>query len=152
MPMLAAVPCVTQPSATESYRQNCTDPHGCATVLHHWLLFCACIQIDQQKPDVVLYPFGSRNPPGFAAWSEANAGVTQSENWQEFLTTHVSDVGKLTALFNEMDTDGSGEYFGFALGTYQSVVSILLAILFDCRSYGLTQHNHDCCSRFTRRC
>ena len=78
----------------------------------HWLLFLRASQIDEQKPDVVLYPFGSRNPPGFAAWSEANAGVTQSENWQEFVTTRASDVGKLTALFNEMDTDGSGKAFG----------------------------------------
>lgn len=36
--------------------------------------------------------------------------MKQSENWQEFLTTHSADVEKLTALFNEMDTDGSGKY------------------------------------------
>ena len=91
----------------------------------YWVTGCcfACAsQIDEQKPDVVLYPFGSRNPPGFAAWSEANAGVTQSENWQEFLTTHASDVGKLTALFNEMDTDGSGEVFGLVWGTFLTCI------------------------------
>ena len=36
--------------------------------------------------------------------------MKQSENWQEFLITHSPDVEKLTALFNEMDTDGSGKY------------------------------------------
>ena len=82
----------------------------CAVACGAWLHWISIFQIDEVKPDVVLYPFGSRNPPGFAAWSQANAGVKQSENWQEFLITHSSDVEKLTALFNEMDTDGSGEY------------------------------------------
>lgn len=57
---------------------------------------------------MVLYPFGSRNPPGFAAWSKANAAVTQSDSWQEFVATNADSVEALTALFNEMDTDGSG--------------------------------------------
>ena len=80
-----------------------------AELVEAWRIFTPLLhQIDEQKPDVVLYPFGSRNPPGFGAWSKATAGVTQSENWTEFVATHGADVEKLTSLFKQMDTDGSG--------------------------------------------
>ena len=80
-----------------------------AELTEAWRIFTPLLhQIDEQKPDVVLYPFGSRNPPGFAAWSAEHAGVTQSENWQEFILTNAGSVEKLKALFAEMDVDGSG--------------------------------------------
>jgi glucose-6-phosphate 1-dehydrogenase len=71
-----------------------------------WRIFTPLLhQIDEQKPPVVLYPFGSRYPPGFESWS-ASRGVPQSLNWQQYIGEATTEA--LTALFKELDVDGSG--------------------------------------------
>ena len=65
-------------------------------------------QIDEQKPQVVKYPFGMRVPPGFDEWSIAQAGIAQQQNWQDFLATHADSCEALAALFDKLDVNGNG--------------------------------------------
>jgi len=57
-----------------------------------WRIFTPLLHdIDKQKPDVVLYPFGSRHPPGFDNWSADTTGVVQTENFWDIPPLHAKD-------------------------------------------------------------
>lgn len=73
-----------------------------------WRIFTPLLhQIDETKPKVVVYPFGT-SPPGFPEWSLANADVEQKKNWEEFLALNAGHCDDLKALFKRLDTDNSG--------------------------------------------
>jgi len=81
-----------------------------AELVEAWRIFTPLLhQIEEQKPDVVLYPFGSRFPPGFDQWSQSNAGIFQEENWKDFLATHANEVAELKQQFQRADNDGKGK-------------------------------------------
>merc|ERR1719326_574514 len=49
-------------------------------LVESWRIFTPLLhEIDKQKPEVVLYPFGSQYPPGFEEWSVDNTGVAQTD-------------------------------------------------------------------------
>eukprot|EP00966_Prymnesium_polylepis_P085423 1977769-Prymnesium_polylepis.1 len=60
-----------------------------------WRIFTPLLhQIDEQKPDVVLYPFGMV-PPGWAEWAAAR-GATPRQTWMDFLAdSHEDQLRKL---------------------------------------------------------
>ena len=89
-----------------------------AELVEAWRIFTPLLhQIDEQKPSVVVYPFGSRFPPGFDEWSKAH-GVTQSINWQQSISAATSEA--LTTLFKELDTDESGTLTASEVATLAS--------------------------------
>ena len=72
-----------------------------------WRIFTPLLhQIDEQKPDVVIYPFGMV-PPGYAEWATAR-GAAPKETWQEFLALHSDQMEELRKVFMELDTDNTG--------------------------------------------
>jgi len=71
-----------------------------------WRIFTPLLhEIDEQKPDVVRYPFGSVYPKGFGEWSEAK-GIKQYQDISMTFGNH--DTEKLTSMFHELDADKSG--------------------------------------------
>lgn len=71
-----------------------------AELVEAWRIFTPVLhQIEQQNPNVVLYPFHSQFPPGFAEWSKKFANIVQGENWSDFLATHTKEVDQLTKNF-----------------------------------------------------
>mmetsp|Transcript_11227 Transcript_11227/g.21160 ORF Transcript_11227/g.21160 Transcript_11227/m.21160 type:complete len:706 (-) Transcript_11227:141-2258(-) len=80
-----------------------------AELVEAWRIFTPLLhQIDDKKPDVVLYKFGERNPPGFADWSLKHAGVHQTENWMDFVARNSSSVEELKKTFEQLDRDKDG--------------------------------------------
>jgi len=76
-----------------------------------WRIFTPLLhKIDDEKPEVVLYPFGMV-PPGFPEWAAAR-GAAPKPTWQEFLALHSDHVGELRAMFNELDVDNKGRLEG----------------------------------------
>jgi len=72
-----------------------------------WRIFTPLLhQIDEQKPDVHIYPFGMV-PSGWAEWSTAK-GAAPQQTWQEFLALHSDQVDQLKQMFVELDVHGSG--------------------------------------------
>jgi len=81
-----------------------------AELVEAWRIFTPLLhQIEEQKPDVVLYPFGVHLPPGFADWSEKYAGVVQGDNWKDFLAHHAEEADELEKKFRELDKKGTGK-------------------------------------------
>lgn len=74
-----------------------------------WRIFTPLLhEIDEQKPEPHLYPFGSTGPKGLAKFLKSHAKIVQQENWREFVALHAYDCKKLAELFEELDTDKSG--------------------------------------------
>ena len=67
-------------------------------------------QIDEQKPDVVIYPFGMV-PPGWAEWATTR-GAAPKATWQEFLALCSDQVEELRKVFVELDVDNKGRLEG----------------------------------------
>eukprot|EP00457_Paulinella_chromatophora_P002832 gb/GEZN01002837.1/.p1 GENE.gb/GEZN01002837.1/~~gb/GEZN01002837.1/.p1 ORF type:complete len:592 (+),score=97.57 gb/GEZN01002837.1/:229-2004(+) len=77
-----------------------------AELQQSWRIFTPLLhEIDKKKPEVVLYPFGSRSPAGFDDWSH-KVGVPQKHNWQEYIATIDSEA--LEVLFKKLDKDKDG--------------------------------------------
>jgi len=78
-----------------------------AELTEAWRIFTPLLhEIENIKPDVVLYPFGSHFPPGFDLWSEKNANVVQDADvWKEYWATHPQEVNDLMAEFKKLATD-----------------------------------------------
>ena len=76
-----------------------------------WRIFTPLLhQIDEQKPDVAIYPFGMV-PDGWAEWAKAR-GAAPKATWQEFLALHSDQVEELRQVFVELDTDNKGRLEG----------------------------------------
>jgi len=76
-----------------------------------WRIFTPLLhQIDEQKPEVVLYPFGMV-PPGWDEWATAR-GAAPKATWQEFLALHSDQVEELRKVFVELDVDNKGRLEG----------------------------------------
>ena len=59
-----------------------------------WRIFNPLLhQIDEQRPDVAIYPFGMV-PDGWAEWAKAR-GAAPKATWQEFLALHSDQVEEL---------------------------------------------------------
>jgi glucose-6-phosphate 1-dehydrogenase len=72
-----------------------------AELVEAWRIFTPVLhQIEAQKPDVVLYPFNSQHPPGFAEWSKRNAQIEQGANWSDFVAMHTKEADDLTKSFS----------------------------------------------------
>ena len=67
-------------------------------------------QIDEQKPDVVIYPFGMV-PMGWAEWA-SDRGATPRQTWQEFLALHADQEEELRKVFVELDVENKGRLEG----------------------------------------
>lgn len=67
-------------------------------------------QIDEQRPQIVLYSFGMV-PPGWAEWATAR-GAAPKPTWQEFLALHSDQVEELRQVFVELDVDKKGRLEG----------------------------------------
>lgn len=73
-----------------------------------WRIFTPLLhEIDEKKPQPVVYPFGARVPPGMDEYAQQR-GIIMGSNWEELLVYRGHDKG-LEALFKELDIDGSGE-------------------------------------------
>jgi len=76
-----------------------------------WRIFTPLLhQIDEQKPDVVLYPFGMV-PHEWAEWAAAR-GAAPRQTWQEFLALHSDQVEELRKVFVELDVNDKGRLEG----------------------------------------
>jgi glucose-6-phosphate 1-dehydrogenase len=72
-----------------------------------WRIFTPLLnEIDVKKPQPVIYPFGSRVPPGMDAYAKER-GIVMGANWEELLVYRGQQKG-LEALFKDLDFDGSG--------------------------------------------
>ena len=72
-----------------------------------WRIFTPLLhQIDEQKPEVVIYPFGMV-PTGWAEWAQAR-GAAPKSTWQEFLALNSDHVEELRKIFVELDVNGKG--------------------------------------------
>ena len=59
-----------------------------------WRIFTPLLhQIDEQRPNVAIYPFGMV-PDGWAEWAKAR-GAAPKATWQEFLALHSDQVEEL---------------------------------------------------------
>jgi len=73
-----------------------------------WRIFTPLLdEIDKKKPQPVLYPFGSRVPPGMDEFM-GKYNITMGQNWEEFLALRGKTTDDLKALFMKLDTDKSG--------------------------------------------
>ena len=76
-----------------------------------WRIFTPLLHaIDEQKPDVAIYPFGMV-PTGWADWATARGAVPKS-TWQEFLALHSDQVEELRKVFVELDVNDKGRLEG----------------------------------------
>lgn len=75
-----------------------------AELTESWRIFTPLLhEIEDNKPDVVLYPFGSHFPPGFDVWSEKNANVVQETGtYKEYMATHPQEVNDLMTEFKKI--------------------------------------------------
>jgi len=80
-------------------------------LIEAWRIFTPLLhKIDAEKPDVVLYPFGSRYPPDFDKWSVKHANVIQdAESWKEYLAQHGREFTELKRHFQEVAKDADGK-------------------------------------------
>jgi len=76
-----------------------------------WRIFTPLLhQIDEQKPDVAIYPFGMV-PEAWADWAKAR-GAAPKSTWQEFLALNSDQVEELRQVFVELDVDNKGRLEG----------------------------------------
>eukprot|EP00472_Partenskyella_glossopodia_P014369 CAMPEP_0197542034 /NCGR_PEP_ID=MMETSP1318-20131121/67489_1 /TAXON_ID=552666 /ORGANISM="Partenskyella glossopodia, Strain RCC365" /LENGTH=592 /DNA_ID=CAMNT_0043101271 /DNA_START=21 /DNA_END=1799 /DNA_ORIENTATION=+ len=79
---------------------------GTQELVEAWRIFTPLLhQIDEKKPQPILYPFGTSGPQGYKKFAQ-NAGVKLKETWQEFFHMHAREVHKLKATFDKYATDG----------------------------------------------
>eukprot|EP00465_Bigelowiella_longifila_P002982 CAMPEP_0185261996 /NCGR_PEP_ID=MMETSP1359-20130426/10256_1 /TAXON_ID=552665 /ORGANISM="Bigelowiella longifila, Strain CCMP242" /LENGTH=596 /DNA_ID=CAMNT_0027848801 /DNA_START=97 /DNA_END=1887 /DNA_ORIENTATION=+ len=75
-----------------------------------WRIFTPLLhEIDEKKPEPILYPFGDSGPKGYRKFAN-DAGVELKETWQEFFQLHASEHGKLEALFAKHSHEGKLEF------------------------------------------
>ena len=78
-----------------------------AELVEAWRIFTPLLhQIDEQKPQPVVHPFGAL-PSGFTAWASSN-GIEIRPTWQEYLAGNSKEVEGMRKLFEELDTDHTG--------------------------------------------
>ena len=80
-------------------------------LIEMWRIFTPLLhQIDEQKPDVVIYPFGMV-PTGWADWATAR-GAAPRQTLLEYLACHSGQVEELRKVFMELDVDNKGRLEG----------------------------------------
>lgn len=73
-----------------------------------WHIFTPLLhQIDDQKPQPVVHPFGVL-PPGYADWARS-LGVPIKPTWHEWAAMNGDCCECLKTIFDELDTDKKGE-------------------------------------------
>ena len=112
-----------------------------------WRIFTPLLhQIDEQRPEVVIYPFGMV-PTGWAEWAQAR-GAAPKSTWQEFLALHSDQVEELRKVFVELDVNGKGRRVAW------SVQSAPFIERYDPRSSHATERRsseRERCSAVVRR-
>jgi len=82
-----------------------------------WRIFTPVLhEIDEKKPQPVIYPFGARVPPGMDEYAKER-GIIMGSNWEELLVYRGQEKG-LEVLFKELDFDGSGELDRTEIATF----------------------------------
>jgi len=82
---------------------------GAEELTEAWRIFTPLLkEIDQRKPEPVVYPFGVRVPDGMDDFAK-KYGITMSENWQEYLALHAKKLEGLDGVFKELDANGDGK-------------------------------------------
>lgn len=73
-----------------------------------WRVFTPLLkEIDEKKPQPVIYPFGVNFPKGMRDFMKKRGMVAQG-NWEEYLALHNSQFSGLMDLFNQLDSSGDG--------------------------------------------
>merc|ERR1712151_276164 len=79
---------------------------GSDELIEAWRIFTPLLQeIDAKKPSPVVYPFGSRVPPGMDEFAK-KYGVSMQENLMEYLSSQPSQ--SLRQTFDAFDKDKDG--------------------------------------------
>ena len=80
-----------------------------AEIAEAWRIFTPMLHaIDATKPKPVVYPFGTRNPTGFRAWSQKFANIRQHHAFLERIAWRAENPHKLEELFKKFDSNGNG--------------------------------------------
>jgi len=75
---------------------------GAAELTEAWRIFTPLLdEIDEKKPEPVVYPFGVRVPEGMDAWA-AKYGIRMAENWQEHLAMFAGHFSDLRSIFDKL--------------------------------------------------
>jgi glucose-6-phosphate 1-dehydrogenase len=91
---------------------------GDKELVEAWRIFTPLLhEIDTTKPKPVLYPFGSRVPPGMDEFAE-RYGITMSVNFEEFLERAGKKPAMLRKCFDELDKDKSGKLNAKEMSTF----------------------------------
>lgn len=75
---------------------------GADELTEAWRIFTPLLhEIDERKPEPVIYPFGVRVPDGMDAWL-AKYGIHNAHNWQEHLAMYAGHFSELKAVFDRL--------------------------------------------------
>lgn len=84
---------------------------GAGELTEAWRIFTPLLdEIDERKPEPVVYPFGVRVPEGMDAWA-ARYGIHMAENWQEHLAMFTGHFSELRSVFSRLAKTREGVLF-----------------------------------------
>merc|ERR1712238_516007 len=76
-------------------------------------------EIDEKKPQPVIYPFGVRAPQGMDSFAK-QYGIVTGESWQEYLSLRGKTLDGAKDLFAQLDADSNGSIDGRELRAFAS--------------------------------
>ena len=78
-----------------------------AELVEAWRIFTPLLhQIDEQRPQPVVHPFGAL-PHGYVEWAKQR-GIEVEETWHEYVIANGDRVEEITRFFHELDKNNSG--------------------------------------------
>jgi len=81
---------------------------GSGELTEAWRIFTPLLdEIDNSKPQPVIYPFGVRVPDGMDNFA-SHYGITMTESWMEYLALHARSLASLKNEFDSLDKNGDG--------------------------------------------
>ena len=81
-----------------------------AELVEAWRIFTPLLhQIDEQRPQPVVHPFGAL-PHGYVEWAKQR-GIEVEETWHEYVIANGDRVEEITRFFHELDKNNSGALY-----------------------------------------
>jgi len=91
---------------------------GAGELTEAWRIFTPLLhEIEEKKPQPVIYPFGVRAPQGVDVF-EKQYGIVTGESWQEYLSLRGKTLDGVKDLFAQLDADKNGTIEGQELKAF----------------------------------